>query len=112
MADASPNCPNRSSRFASRTSMPYFVMSKLVHSPPNFVGYLLVSQRVIVLMPLCPAQTPSHISSTHPRRNVTPPSPVITPRRLVIGRSCQLRVARCELRQGRLCPHLEIRNSQ
>ena len=39
----------------------YLVTSKLVHSPPKRTGIWLASQRVMVPIPLCPAQRLSHI---------------------------------------------------
>src|SRR5689334_20228796 len=57
-----------------------------MHSPPIFTGYLPVSHRRIVVMPLLPAQRFSHRSSTVSPSEVTTPRPVMTTRRLLIGR--------------------------
>src|SRR5437870_3679478 len=92
---ATPNCPKRSRRLASRTSTPYLVTSNLAHSPPKRVGYLEASQRVMEVIPLLPAQTFSHISSTASPSEVTTPKPVMTTRRLMRG--AELPVVSCQL---------------
>ena len=86
---AMPNWPKRSSRFGFSRSVlyletSYFVRSKCVHSPPKRVGNADASHRLIGPIPLFPAHSASHISSTRSLSDVTTPKPDKTTRRLLI----------------------------
>ena len=81
-AAAMAKSAKRSSRLASRLSMPCRVGSNAAHSPPMRVANPSVGQRVTGPMPLTPAQTFSHSA------DAVSPSDVMTPRPVMATLRC------------------------